>query len=49
MTKNRWILSGSRLTAWSGVPGGIFAPALAIGAALGNDVALLTGSPQARR
>lgn len=27
------------LTTWSGVPGGIFAPALAIGAALGNDVA----------
>jgi len=30
-------------TAWSGVPGGIFAPSLAIGAALGNDVAVLTG------
>jgi H+/Cl- antiporter ClcA len=28
------------LSAWSGVPAGIFAPALAIGAALGNDVAL---------
>jgi H+/Cl- antiporter ClcA len=27
------------ITAWSGVPGGIFAPSLAIGAALGNDVA----------
>lgn len=27
------------LTAWSGVPGGIFAPALSIGGALGNDVA----------
>ncbi|RQO57320.1 chloride channel protein [Paucibacter sp. KBW04] len=35
------------LTAWSGVPGGIFAPALAIGAALGNDIALLTGYPHA--
>ena len=35
------------LTAWSGVPGGIFAPALAIGASLGNDVALLTGYPHA--
>jgi H+/Cl- antiporter ClcA len=35
------------LTAWSGVPGGIFAPALAIGAALGNDVALLTHYPDA--
>jgi H+/Cl- antiporter ClcA len=29
------------LTSWSGVPAGIFAPSLAIGAALGNDVALL--------
>lgn len=28
------------LTAWSGVPGGIFAPALSIGAGLGYDVAL---------
>ena len=30
-------------TAWSGVPAGLFAPSLAIGAGLGNDVALLTG------
>ncbi|BCO25484.1 H(+)/Cl(-) exchange transporter ClcA [Rhodoferax lithotrophicus] len=30
------------LTAWAGVPGGIFAPALSIGGALGNDVAHLT-------
>ncbi len=30
------------VTAWSGVPGGIFAPSLAIGGALGNDVAQLT-------
>ena len=30
------------LTAWSGVPGGIFAPSLAIGGALGNDIAQLT-------
>jgi chloride channel protein, CIC family len=29
------------LTLWSGVPGGLFAPALAIGAGIGNDVALL--------
>jgi H+/Cl- antiporter ClcA len=29
------------LTVWSGVPGGLFAPALAIGAGIGNDVALL--------
>lgn len=33
------------LTAWSGVPAGIFAPCLAIGSALGNDIALLTGYP----
>lgn len=31
------------LTTWSGVPGGIFAPSLAIGGALGNDIAQLTG------
>jgi H+/Cl- antiporter ClcA len=31
------------LASWSGVPGGLFAPALAIGAGIGNDVALLTG------
>lgn len=30
------------LTTWSGVPGGIFAPALAIGGALGRDVAQIT-------
>jgi H+/Cl- antiporter ClcA len=30
------------ITSWSGVPGGIFAPSLAIGAALGNDIAQLT-------
>jgi len=35
------------LTAWSGVPAGIFAPSLSIGAALGNDVALLTQYPHA--
>ncbi len=35
------------LTAWSGVPAGIFAPSLAIGAALGNDIAQLTGYPHA--
>ncbi len=32
------------LAVWSGVPGGIFAPCLAIGAGLGHDVAALTGS-----
>jgi H+/Cl- antiporter ClcA len=31
------------LTTWSGVPGGIFAPSLAIGGALGSDIAQLTG------
>lgn len=35
------------LTSWSGVPAGIFAPSLAIGAALGNDVAQLTAYPHA--
>ncbi|MEO8117803.1 MAG: chloride channel protein [Rhodoferax sp.] len=30
------------ITAWAGVPGGLFAPALAIGGALGNDIAQLT-------
>ena len=35
------------LTAWSGVPAGIFAPSLSIGAGLGNDIALLTGYPHA--
>ena len=30
------------LTAWAGVPGGIFAPSLAIGGALGGDVAQWT-------
>ncbi len=34
------------LTTWSGVPGGIFAPSLAIGGALGNDVAYWTGHAQ---
>jgi H+/Cl- antiporter ClcA len=31
------------LASWSGVPGGLFAPALAIGAGVGSDVAVLTG------
>lgn len=31
------------LSAWSGVPGGVFAPSLAIGAGIGSDVAALTG------
>jgi H+/Cl- antiporter ClcA len=30
------------LTTWAGVPAGIFAPSLAIGGALGNDIAQLT-------
>jgi H+/Cl- antiporter ClcA len=32
------------LAVWSGVPGGIFAPCLAIGAGVGHDVAALTGA-----
>lgn len=31
------------LSAWSGVPGGVFAPALALGAGIGNEIAQLTG------
>ena len=34
-------------TAWSGVPAGVFAPSLAIGAAVGHDVAVWTACPQA--
>lgn len=30
------------ITAWAGVPAGIFAPSLAIGGSLGNDIATLT-------
>ena len=33
------------LSVWSGVPGGLFAPSLAIGAGFGNDIAILTGNP----
>jgi H+/Cl- antiporter ClcA len=33
------------LTAWAGVPAGIFTPSLSIGASLGHDMALLTGYP----
>ncbi|MEO5882283.1 MAG: chloride channel protein [Caldimonas sp.] len=31
------------LSVWSGVPGGLFAPSLAIGAGIGSDVALFAG------
>ena len=31
------------LSAWTGVPAGVFAPSLAIGAGMGHDVATLTG------
>lgn len=31
------------LSAWSGVPAGVFAPSLAIGAGIGHDVAQLAG------
>ncbi len=34
------------LTAWSGVPGGIFAPCLAIGGGVGNDIAQWSGHAQ---
>jgi H+/Cl- antiporter ClcA len=34
-------------TTWAGVPAGIFAPSLAIGAGIGNDIALLAGHSQA--
>lgn len=35
------------LTAWSGVPAGVFAPSLAIGGAMGHDLAAWTGYPHA--
>ncbi|WAC74801.1 chloride channel protein [Roseateles sp. SL47] len=34
------------LAVWSGVPGGIFAPSLAIGAGIGSDIAQLAGPDQ---
>lgn len=34
------------LSAWCGVPGGIFAPSLAIGAGIGHDIATWTGQTQ---
>jgi H+/Cl- antiporter ClcA len=37
------------LTSWSGVPAGIFAPSLSIGASVGNDVAQLFLGADARR
>ncbi len=37
------------LTAWSGVPAGIFAPSLSIGASVGNDVAQIFLGEDARR
>jgi len=33
------------LSAWSGVPGGLFSPSLAVGAGIGYDVSLLFGDP----
>ena len=35
------------LSTWAGVPAGIFAPSLAIGGALGNDVAQIVSYPNA--
>ncbi|HEX5374390.1 MAG TPA: chloride channel protein [Aquabacterium sp.] len=40
-------MAATWLSAWSGVPGGVFAPALAIGAGLGNHIAQWTGHPGA--
>lgn len=40
-------MASTWLTVWSGVPAGIFAPSLAIGAALGNDLAGLLTYPNA--
>lgn len=37
--------SATWISAWSGVPAGVFAPSLAIGAGIGHDVATLTGVP----
>lgn len=36
-------MAATWLATWTGVAGGLFAPSLAIGAGIGNDVALLTG------
>lgn len=36
-------LCATWLSAWTGVPAGVFAPSLAIGAGIGNDVALVSG------
>jgi H+/Cl- antiporter ClcA len=36
-------IAATWLATWTGVAGGLFAPCLAIGAGIGNDVALLTG------
>lgn len=40
-------MTATWLSAWSGVPGGVFAPALAIGAGLGNHIAQWMGHPGA--
>lgn len=37
-------LAATWIALWSGVPGGLFAPSLAIGAGLGHDVGLLCGA-----
>jgi H+/Cl- antiporter ClcA len=34
------------LACWTGVPGGLFAPSLALGAGIGYDIAALTGLTQ---
>lgn len=37
-------LAATWLAIWSGVPGGLFAPSLAIGAGMGSDIALICGT-----
>ncbi|MFT3929534.1 MAG: chloride channel protein [Spongiibacteraceae bacterium] len=37
-------LAATWISFWSGIPGGIFAPALAVGAGIGHDVAMLLGA-----
>jgi H+/Cl- antiporter ClcA len=39
-------LAATWLSVWAGVPGGLFAPSLAIGAGVGHDVALWTHLPE---
>ena len=47
LTYSIWKFLATLITSCSGVPGGILAPSLSIGGALGNDVAVLTGQGHA--